>query len=181
LPLLLLAGCVFQDVREQQAAMQRACSVRGSVEIARPDATAAVVVLLRSGEPLGAARSWLIVDYVVLRPKNHFEFAVGPGAYRAAAFDDANADLIYQPNEGFACCIVLLVACGTSKPQRSDAANEGLAGSSWRLVQFVGGDDTKVSPDDRSKYTLTFVSDTELAVRFDCNRGRATWKSADPR
>src|SRR5690606_41811544 len=56
LPLLLLSGCVVRDVREQQAAMQRACSVRGSVEIARPDATAAVVVLLRSGEPLGAAR-----------------------------------------------------------------------------------------------------------------------------
>lgn len=97
----VLAGCMFQDVREQQALMQRTCSVRGSVESARADATAAVVVLLRSGEPQGAARSWLIVDYVVVRPKDHFEFAVGPGAYRAAAFDDANADLIYQPSEGF--------------------------------------------------------------------------------
>jgi pimeloyl-ACP methyl ester carboxylesterase len=92
---------MFQDVREQQAAMQRACSVRGSVDTARADATAAVVVLLRSGDPQGASRSWLIVDYVVLRPKDHFEFAVGPGAYRAAAFDDANADLIYQLGEGF--------------------------------------------------------------------------------
>jgi para-nitrobenzyl esterase len=78
------------------------------------------------------------------------------------------------------CCIVLLVACGTSKQQPSDAANESLVGSSWHLVQFVGGDDTKVSPDDKSKYTLTFVSDSEVAVRFDCNRGRATWKSAEP-
>jgi len=81
--------------------MQRACSVRGSVKMARTDATAAVVVLLRSGEPKGAARSWLIVDYVVLRPNDRFEFAVGPDAYRAAAFDDANADLIYQPSKGF--------------------------------------------------------------------------------
>lgn len=78
-----------------------------------------------------------------------------------------------------ACCIVLLTACATSSP-RSEDASEGLAGSSWRLVQFVGGDDTKVSPDDKSKYTLTFASENEVAVRFDCNRGRATWKSAEP-
>lgn len=79
-----------------------------------------------------------------------------------------------------ACFMVSLAACGTPQPQRSDAANESLTGSSWRLVQFVGGDDTKVSPDDKSKYTLAFVSDSEVAVRFDCNRGRATWKSAEP-
>lgn len=100
-PFLLLTGCVFQDVREQQAAMHRACSVRGSVEVVRTDATAAVVVLLRSGEPHADERSWSIVDHAVVNPKDHFEFVVGPGAYRAAAFDDANADLIYQPGEGF--------------------------------------------------------------------------------
>lgn len=77
-----------------------------------------------------------------------------------------------------ACCILLLTACAGSKPQVD--GSERFAGSSWRLVQFVGGDDTKVSPDDRSKYTLAFVSENEVAVRFDCNRGRATWASAEP-
>jgi hypothetical protein len=35
----LLTRCMFNDVREQQAAMQRACVVGGTVELARKDAT----------------------------------------------------------------------------------------------------------------------------------------------
>ena len=38
-------------------------------------------------------------------------------------------------------------------------------------------DDKRVKPDDKSKYTLTFDA-TNVSVRFDCNRGRGSWKSS---
>jgi para-nitrobenzyl esterase len=56
----------------------------------------------------------------------------------------------------------------------------GLAGSSWRLVRFEGGDGAALVPDDGSKYTMQFNTDGSVAVRVDCNRGRAAWKEPQP-
>lgn len=53
-----------------------------------------------------------------------------------------------------------------------------LAGTTWRLVKFQGGDDTVRTPDDGSKYTLAFGTDGRVAVRIDCNRGNGAWKAA---
>lgn len=55
-----------------------------------------------------------------------------------------------------------------------------LGGTSWRLVQFEGGDGTTLKPDDPAKYTIAFGSDGRLSARIDCNRGTSTWKSAAP-
>ena len=55
-----------------------------------------------------------------------------------------------------------------------------LAGTSWQLVRFQGGDDAVVTPDDGSKYTLTFGADGRVAARIDCNRGSGAWKSSGP-
>jgi len=55
-----------------------------------------------------------------------------------------------------------------------------LGGTSWRLVEFQGGDETVLKPDDPSKYTIAFQPDGRLSTRFDCNRGRGSWKSAGP-
>lgn len=52
-----------------------------------------------------------------------------------------------------------------------------LAGTSWRLVRFQGGDGKTLIPSDPAKYTFEFGADGRLAVRIDCNRGRGTWKS----
>jgi heat shock protein HslJ len=72
---------------------------------------------------------------------------------------------------------VLLAAASGSFAQQPPPA-PGLGGTSWRLVRFQGGDDTALTPDDRSKYTLQFGADGSLTARIDCNRGRGTWKSA---
>ena len=56
----------------------------------------------------------------------------------------------------------------------------GLAGTSWQLVKFQGGDGTTLTPDDRAKYTLEFVAGGQVTARIDCNRGRGTWKSSGP-
>lgn len=57
-------------------------------------------------------------------------------------------------------------------------ASGGLGGTSWQLVKFQGSDDTTLTPDDTTKYTLAFAADGGLSVRIDCNRGRGTWKSS---
>ena len=52
-----------------------------------------------------------------------------------------------------------------------------LAGTSWQLIRFQGGDDKVRMPDDRAKYTLDFGQDGRFAARFDCNRGAGAWKA----
>jgi para-nitrobenzyl esterase len=72
-------------------------------------------------------------------------------------------------------------ACSSGGSSRGpDAPATGLAGTSWRLVEFEGGDGRILEPDDRSKYTVHFDIDGSVAVRLDCNRGRGTWKSTVP-
>jgi heat shock protein HslJ len=71
-----------------------------------------------------------------------------------------------------------VAAIGCVLAWSASAAAQDLQGSAWQLVRFQGGDDTVRVPDDRSKYTLEFGPDGRVAVRFDCNRGAGSWKSA---
>lgn len=77
----------------------------------------------------------------------------------------------------FLACAALTVGCQTGQVASVPQAAAGLAGTSWRLVEFKGGDDTTLRPDDRDKYTMTFGSDGRVAVRLDCNRGSGAWTS----
>jgi pimeloyl-ACP methyl ester carboxylesterase len=98
-----LAGCMFQDVREQQARMAQACTISGSARAASASTHPIVVILVRRADPEGApVAPWQVVDYFVLQQQGAWRFTVGPGTYRAAAFEDANADVKYQPGEPFA-------------------------------------------------------------------------------
>ena len=73
----------------------------------------------------------------------------------------------------------IFAASALSQNARPGAVSD-LVGTSWQLVKFQGGDDTTLTPDDKSKYTVAFASDGEVSVRIDCNRGRSTWKSEGP-
>ena len=52
-----------------------------------------------------------------------------------------------------------------------------LSGTSWRLVKFQGPDEQTFSPDDKSKYTITFQANGRVMTRVDCNRASSTWKT----
>jgi para-nitrobenzyl esterase len=69
--------------------------------------------------------------------------------------------------------ILLLAGCAAPPP-----ASESLGGTAWQLVRFQGGDGKVLTPDERANYTVAFAADGGVSVRFDCNRGRGTWKSA---
>jgi para-nitrobenzyl esterase len=73
---------------------------------------------------------------------------------------------------------LLLLAAISALAQTPPPAAADLVGEPWRLVQFQGGDGTVLKPDDPAKYTVQFNADLSVSARIDCNRGRATWKSA---
>ena len=70
--------------------------------------------------------------------------------------------------------------CGLAVATLAAFAGDGLAGTSWQLVEFLGGDDTKLTPDERSKYTLRFEEGGVVSARIDCNRGRGTFTIEPP-
>jgi para-nitrobenzyl esterase len=74
---------------------------------------------------------------------------------------------------------LLLVACAGPLPP-PPSPTPALGGTAWQLVRFKGGDDTVVTPDDRSQYTLAFGRDGSFTARIDCNRARGTWTSTAP-
>jgi heat shock protein HslJ len=96
------------------------------------------------------------------------------------------------PSTFVVCLLLGTMSCSSSRespgsedtvpPTSSAGAQDsaGLAGTTWRLVRFEGGDGTVLTPDDGSKYTLTFDAGGRLAARIDCNRGSATWTSSAP-
>jgi len=75
--------------------------------------------------------------------------------------------------------LFLGLACADRAPSARSGA-ESLAGTSWQLVQFEGGDGTVLTPDDRATYTMTFAADSAVNVRIDCNRGRGAWHATPP-
>ena len=73
-----------------------------------------------------------------------------------------------------------VMCCAHAQVPPPEPVATGLAGTSWQLVKFEGGDDTTLTPDDGSKYTIAFEADGRANVRIDCNRGRGTWTSSGP-
>jgi len=86
----------------------------------------------------------------------------------------------WRGTRGYLAAALLTLAVPSFGQTLPSTAPAPLAGTSWQLVRFQGGDDTVVKPDDGSKYTLAFASDGTLTARIDCNRGRGSWTSAAP-
>ena len=75
--------------------------------------------------------------------------------------------------------VAMVATCLTAivvRAQKSSSAS-ALSGTSWQLVKFQGPDERTFSPDDKSKYTITFGSNGRVTIRVDCNRGSSTWKA----
>ena len=70
-----------------------------------------------------------------------------------------------------------LLAAFEGRAQAPETTTSPLQGTAWRLVRFRGGDDTILTPDDSSKYTIEFGAGGRLAARIDCNRGSGSWKT----
>jgi heat shock protein HslJ len=71
---------------------------------------------------------------------------------------------------------VIMSASITSALTVANAQNP-LSGTSWQLVKFQAPDERVITPDDKSKYTITFGSNGRVTARVDCNRASSTWKA----
>src|SRR3954470_21625967 len=93
---MIVGGCVFLDVKEQQASLDAACLISGSVTSARADPHPMVVVLFRQADD-GATppASWKVVDHFVMEQPGRWGFGTGPGRYAVAAFEDRSRDRVY--------------------------------------------------------------------------------------
>lgn len=84
-----------------------------------------------------------------------------------------------QTDSRLLCILLLPIIIGCAAPAVRDAGDD-IAGTSWQLVRFEGGDDTILIPDDSSRYTLAFSADGRVSTRIDCNRGAGTWTATGP-
>jgi para-nitrobenzyl esterase len=73
--------------------------------------------------------------------------------------------------------LLLALACVACAPLPQEDAVSGLAGTSWQLVKFQGGDGAVLVPDERPKYTVAFSVEGTVRLRVDCNRGSGSWQS----
>ena len=88
--------------------------------------------------------------------------------------DDAGEAQAAPTAEGATTSLPNSTATATTPP----ATQSELAGTSWRLVRIQSMDDKTYAPEDRSRYTISFGADGRATMRIDCNRGSATWMSA---
>jgi len=70
----------------------------------------------------------------------------------------------------------LLLLSGSAGDLTMQATLEGVI---WQWEQFEGGDGSVTTPDDPSRYTVTFLPDARLAIRADCNRAVGAWSSQE--
>ena len=118
---LLLTGCLFQDVRSQQSKMETFCRISGSVTTEQDHARPNLVGLVRhTGGALEERENWHLVDHFVMESPGRWMFRAGPATYGLVAFEDSNADGIYQPGEPFlAINQRQLVICETNRDSGS--------------------------------------------------------------
>jgi para-nitrobenzyl esterase len=76
---------------------------------------------------------------------------------------------------GLSSAFIAIMACS----QNAADGTNGLAGTSWQLVQFEGGDGRVLKPADPTRYTIAFARDGRVSARVDCNRGMSTWQSPE--
>src|SRR5262249_42518776 len=76
--------------------------------------------------------------------------------------------------------LLLAFANGSEAHLTWQNTTPNLAGTSWQLLKFQGGDGKTLSSVDHTKYSVAFAADGRVSVRIDCNRGTGTWKSAGP-
>jgi pimeloyl-ACP methyl ester carboxylesterase len=92
---LVLAGCNILGLREQQEKAQGFARLGGWVATGEPGTASQLVVLLFQGD-LARRESLVLRDYFVREHPGRWGFVVAPGEYLVAAFEDRNADLVYD-------------------------------------------------------------------------------------
>ena len=73
--------------------------------------------------------------------------------------------------------VMLVVAITSAAGGQKSSGGNPLSGTSWQLVKFQGPDERVFTPDDKSKYTISFGRSGGVIARIDCNNARSTWRA----
>ena len=121
--MFMLTGCVFQEVRTQQAKIETFCRIGGTVSADHETRNPLLVGLVRhTGGEWDEPKNWALADHFVLESQGRWMFRANAGTYGLVAFEDANADGVYQPDEPFLSLDHRrLVTCGGGENQRDVA------------------------------------------------------------
>lgn len=173
---LVLAGCMFRDLRQNLATMNEYAVLRGTV---RTDHATdlPILVVIYSGEK---GREEL-VDYFVLAGPGPYFFFVPAGDYRLAAFEDVDRSFTYQPGVEPSA----LLRGGQPITAESGATVEGLdieiRGAGRERVPFVFTSSATEESGERSlaEFHLGEVTTMDDPRFSDESARRGLWQPAD--
>jgi pimeloyl-ACP methyl ester carboxylesterase len=93
--LLLLAGCIFRTVAEQQRLIDSACRIIGHVSTVGDSEHPIIVgLVVKPGEA-----DAVLIDHFVIEGEGDFGFATHAGTYGLGAFESLDDDLTYDAGE----------------------------------------------------------------------------------
>ncbi len=95
---LLISGCMFFGLREDVKDLNAATTISGTITTTSPRNKPILVALYRPEGSEGRSKPQL-VTYAVMYGPGEFEFLRARGDYYLFAFEDANEDLTFQPEE----------------------------------------------------------------------------------
>ena len=98
---LLVTACVFQDVRKQQTKLDAVCLIGGSVTTEHRNTNRSVSDWSAIRRDVATPQNWTLADHFVLEGEGRWMFRARTGTYGMLAFEDTNADNVYQPGEPF--------------------------------------------------------------------------------
>ncbi|MBW2715502.1 MAG: hypothetical protein JRD03_05465 [Deltaproteobacteria bacterium] len=97
---LILSGCMLLRARKDQQQIAALARIDGEVETEHASENLLIVVLLPAAMLDASSPDELeIADHFVRERSGRYAFAVTPGSYVLAAFEDVNADGNYDPDE----------------------------------------------------------------------------------
>src|SRR5690349_22894237 len=80
--MLTFSGCIFKEVREQQAKADAFCTLSGTVATARASERPLIVGLARhAGGDMNAVQNWTLADHFVLEEAGRWVFRASPSTY----------------------------------------------------------------------------------------------------
>lgn len=75
--------------------------------------------------------------------------------------------------------IPLIASLGVGAPRPiAPPSNQDLTGSTWNWAGTTTADGQRLTPDDPTKYQITFLADGRFGIRADCNVGGGTYASS---
>ena len=133
---VLLNGCVFQDLKNDLAEYEESFALVGEILTPTTDQSKVIVILFSETDG-----QQIPIRYVFPENTGHFSFLVGPGTYYLSAFEDLNENLAHDPGElaGQFSGPIIVAPPETNAGKPGDRARQNLNIQLSPKTQFIDG------------------------------------------